>query len=187
MTVITRRTVLTGAAAATAVGTVNVPVASAGDDKADLASFIDISVALTGIAQEKLAPDLDPINIKQAYFEQAQKDPAFDDLLARWRNRPAGAGAEVFFTQRDPVRYLARNIIIAWYLGGWCKTEVLESYDVPNPPPFPIPFTVINAAAYTQGWAWRVAQAHPMGYSELRFGYWADKPFALPVLIGSKK
>jgi hypothetical protein len=48
----------------------------------------------------------------------------------------------------------------------------------------PIPFTVLTPAAYTQGWAWRVAQAHPMGYSELRFGYWADQPFSLSELTG---
>ena len=41
------------------------------------------------------------------------------------------------------------------------------------------PVKVISPAAYTQGWTWRVAQAHPMGYSELRFGYWAKDPLPL--------
>jgi hypothetical protein len=30
--------------------------------------------------------------------------------------------------------------------------------------------------AYTMGLAWDAAQAHPMGYSELHFGYWAVAP-----------
>ena len=27
-----------------------------------------------------------------------------------------------------------------------------------------------------EGWIWRILQAHPMGYSMMRFGYWANKP-----------
>jgi hypothetical protein len=38
---------------------------------------------------------------------------------------------------------------------------------------------VVSATAYTQGWTWRVAQAHPMGYSELRYGYWGNDPLPL--------
>ena len=90
----------------------------------------------------------------------------------------------MFFTQRDPVRYLARNIIIAWYLGAWCDPSDLQKYDGPNPPAGAPPSTVITPTAYTQGWAWRTAQAHPMGYSDLRFGYWADQPFTLKDLTG---
>jgi hypothetical protein len=43
---------------------------------------------------------------------------------------------------------------------------------------------VISPAAYTQAWTWRVAQAHPMGYSEFRYGYWAGEPIALEDYIG---
>jgi hypothetical protein len=35
---------------------------------------------------------------------------------------------------------------------------------------------VISSKAYTQGWLWRVIQAHPMGYSDMQFGYWTRKP-----------
>jgi hypothetical protein len=182
MTVITRRTMLTGAVSA--VGAVNVPVTVAAE-QGDLATFVDLSAALTGIDKDKLAPGLDPINIKKTYYDKARGDPAFDDLIARWKKQLPGSNAGVFFTDRDAVRYLARNIIIAWYLGAWCDPADLRKYDDPNPPIGAPPSTVISSAAYTQGWAWRVAQAHPMGYSELRFGYWADQPFTLQELTGA--
>jgi len=180
MTVITRRTVLAGAAA-TAVGAANVPAPARADDQADMDAFLDISFALTGIAKDKLAPFLDPVDIRQVYFDQARHNPKFNDLLKIWRGPPQATNASVFFDQPDAeIRYLARNIIIAWYLGAWCDPADLAA----NPPPDPLPYTILSPAAYTQGWAWRVAQAHPMGYSELRFGYWSNQPFALSLLIG---
>jgi hypothetical protein len=186
MTVITRRTVLTGAAAttaATAVGAANVPVPARAD--ADMDTFVDISVALTGIAKDKLAPMLDPVDIKQAYFDQARRNPKFNDLLKIWRGPPQATNASVFFDRPDAdIRYLARNIIIAWYLGAWCDPADLARYAANPPPADSLPYTILSPAAYTQGWAWRVAQAHPMGYSELRFGYWSNQPFALSLLIG---
>jgi Membrane bound FAD containing D-sorbitol dehydrogenase len=187
MTVITRRTALAGAAAttaATAVGAANVPAPARADARADMDAFLDISAALTGIAKDKLAPAPDPIDIKLVYFDKARDNPKFNDLLKIWRGPPQASSASVFFDQPDAgVRYLARNIIIAWYLGAWCDPADLKKYAA-NPPPTPLPYTILSPAAYTQGWAWRVAQAHPMGYSELRFGYWSNQPFALSDLIG---
>ena len=49
------------------------------------------------------------------------------------------------------------------------------------------PDKVISSAAYTQGWMWRVGQAHPMGYSEWRFGYWAADPPPLDTFIGKQR
>ena len=45
--------------------------------------FVTLSSALTGIASDKLAPGIDPIDIKQTYFDTAQKaEPAvFAQLL----------------------------------------------------------------------------------------------------------
>ena len=39
--------------------------------------------------------------------------------------------------------------------------------------------------AYTKGWAWSVAQAHPMGFSTNIFGYWNEPPPPLTDYIGS--
>jgi hypothetical protein len=187
MTEFTRRTVVTGAAATTAaLASIDVSTPAGADDLDD---FVVISEALTGIAKANLGPSVDPINIKQAYLTQAMKDPAFPALLSAFRanrRRTRKEIADIILNRSgSAVRYLARDIVFAWYLGTWCKTADLATYDANPLPPgrkpaklpkFPIPQPVLSPAAYTQGWAWRLAGAHPMGYSELRFGYWADDP-----------
>lgn len=185
MTDLTRRTMLTGAAA-TAAGVATATALSspaAADDAADLDLFVTLSAALTGIAKAKLAPAVDPIQIKNDYFKQAKTDPAFPALLQIIRADPThpDAAAEKVMHNPDPaIKYLGRSIILAWYLGAWYEPKTLATYDSPKPGLFPVtPLKVISPAAYTQGWTWRVAQAHPMGYSEMRFGYWAQD--ALPL------
>ena len=77
---------------------------------------------------------------------------------------------------------------MAWYLGSWYAPATLQRYNSATPQPFPVtPDKVISAAAYTQGWTWRVAQTHPMGYSDFRFGYWSENPPALDDFITIKK
>jgi hypothetical protein len=180
MTVFTRRTVLRGAAATTAVGavvSVNATLpAEAADAATSMKLFVGLSSALTGIGEKKLAPDRDPLNVKQAYYDQARTYPEFDRLLRIYADNQSTSNkdeiAKIILDQSD-IRYLARSVILAWYLGAWYEPSVLK-----NPPAPPIPFKVISSTAYTQGWIWRVAQAHPMGYSEWAFGYWQDDPIA---------
>ena len=38
----------------------------------DMDLFVGLSAALTGIDKGQLAPGLDPLNVKQAYFDQAK-------------------------------------------------------------------------------------------------------------------
>ena len=190
MTDFTRRTVVTGAAAATAATAIaTVPVSAQTDDDAN--DFLAVSEVLTGVKKGSLAPRVDPIKINLTYFHQAQSDPdfqaAFQQLLKAYRDnkdKKPQEIADILLNGSGPdIRYLARNIIVAWYLGAWCKKKDLNTYDrkplAGSPVALPrdqmVP-AVISAPAYTQGWAWRVAQAHPMGYSDLRFGYWADPP-----------
>jgi len=142
-----------------------------------------LSAAMTGIAEAKLAPAVDPIQIRNEYFRQAKLDPAFPALLQIIRDDPANpavAAAKVMNNPDPKLKYLGRSIILAWYLGLWYAPKTLENYNSPGDQLFPVPpDKVISPAAYTQGWTWRVAQAHPMGYSELRYGYWAEDPLPL--------
>jgi hypothetical protein len=182
MTVFTRRTVVGGAVAATAVGAIETPARAA-----DLDDFINMSAVLIGISKDKLSPFVDPINVKQAYFDKAHEEqPAFDRLLQIFRaNPPPADAAEIILNHSgSDIRYLARSIMLAWYLGAWYDPGMLQQYDSRDRPKGPIPFKVISPAAYTQGWAWRVAQAHPMGYSDLTFGYWKDLPPPLKNFTG---
>jgi hypothetical protein len=149
----------------------------------DLDLFVGLSAALTGVSSDLLAPFLDPINVKQSYFDTAQKsDPKlFAQLLqiyAPIQSQPPTQIADTILNQSgDAIRYLARAIMLEWYLGSWYAPA-----DLAKPSPF-IPFKVISSAAYTQGWAWRVAQSKPMGYSEWTFGYWSSPPPSLSDFV----
>ena len=42
---------------------------------------------------------------------------------------------------------------------------------------------VVSSNSYVEGWIWRILQAHPMGYSMMRFGYWANQPPPLSAYL----
>jgi hypothetical protein len=185
MTELTRRNMLTGAAltAATAVGSVELaaaPAAPAANDPADVQLFVNLSSALTGIAAAKLAPGVDPVQVKTDYYNQAKGHKDFDAVMKIIRADPDHPDAAADKIMNDlKLQYLGRSIILMWYLGAWYLPEKLA-----GPLTFPYsPEKVVSDKAYTQAWTWRVAQAHPMGYSELRFGYWAEDPLPLDDFI----
>lgn len=140
-------------------------------------NFVGLSVILTGYPQEQLAPEIDPIGLASEYLtwmEQHADPEALNQTLATYQNiaaslPPADQPAEV---QRqildDPAMGpIARRMLRLWYLATWYTTE----------PPDPNgDGQVVSMNAYTMGLAWDAAQAHPMGYSELHFGYWAVAP-----------
>jgi hypothetical protein len=190
MTGLTRRRMLTVTAAATgAVSSITFVQPSAADEAEDLDLFITLSSTLTGIAKNRLAPAVDPIQIANEYFKQASGDAAFSGLMQIIRDNradPAAAANKVMNNTDTGIKYLGRSIILAWYLGAWYDPKKLAVYNSPKPGVFPLtPVKVISPKAYTQGWAWRVAQAHPMGYSELRFGYWSEDPPRLDDFISA--
>jgi hypothetical protein len=183
MTVVSRRTMLTGAAATTAVTAVgSIDATRPAEAATSMDLFLGLSSALTGIAVDRLNPRRQPgqkfprdtLDVKQAYYERAQKYPEFDQLLKVYNvnsDKPDKDEIAKIILDDPNARFLARSIILAWYLGAWYEPDHLK-----KPPPPPIPFQVISPTAYTQGFVWRVAQAHPMGYSEWAFGYWSDPP-----------
>jgi hypothetical protein len=189
----TRRTVLTGAAATTAAtaGTVYtlLPKFAARSDPApaDFDSFIHLSAALTGIDACKLAPKVDPIDVSAEYFEwvRTRSPEAFSNLLAFFRSASYNARfPDSLFEaphSNTEIGWLARSIILLWYLGAWYDPSELRNVEKQPTP------KIISAKAYTQGWIWRVAQTHPMGYSEWAFGYWQNDPPALDNFIRSKE
>ena len=159
--------------------------------KTPMELFVGLSGVLTGIAASQLSPQLDPINVKQEYFDAANtKAPAdFQNLLAIYGENqtsdPATIANIVFNQSGANIKYLARTVMLMWYLGAWYDPADLAKYDVPTPPTAPINSTVISANAYTQGWAWNVAQAHPMGFSNFTFGYWSQNPPTLADFVGT--
>src|SRR5262249_12667859 len=145
-------------------------------------TFLVLSAALTGIARGKLVSFADPLNLWREYFDRAndKQAPAFVALLRIAKDVdlpvPTGETNDGRIPQdrvdqlvraieaREDTKFLARSIVLMWYLGSWYEPDALKALTGPNPPPF-ISHEVISPMAYTHGWLWRVAQAHPMGYS----------------------
>jgi hypothetical protein len=188
---VTRRTVLAGVAATTAVVTVGVDtpaVAQSANPDSDMATFVQLSEALTGIAAGKLAPATDSIGIKHDYFKWInEREPtAFVSLLKIAKDNANSSQAMIEKLQAaEDTKFLARSIVLMWYLGSWYAPGDLKRLvdSRSSPKPVFIRHTVISPKAYTQGWVWRVAQAHPMGYSDLQFGYWARDPAPIEDFI----
>lgn len=193
MTDLSRRSMLTGAAVAAAASVAGAPplaTPAVADTTQDVATFVALSAALTGIDPSRIAPPVDPVNVRQDYFDVASRDQAFGKILDITRTAPSpAAAADQVMNNSDPaIKYLGRSIILAWYTGCWYEPKTLQLYNSPNAPnTFVNPQNVVSPAAYTQGWNWRVGQTHPMGYSEWRFGYWAENPPPLDAFIKPHK
>jgi hypothetical protein len=158
-------------------------------------NFVGLSAILTGYPQEELAPPLDPIGLASEYLNWMTQNAdrvAFLQTLSIYQNivqqvasqfppppafdptnlTPAQIAAISPLVEQqilaDPAMgKIARRMIRLWYLSTWYTTE----------PPDPNgDGQVVSMNAYTMGLAWDAAQAHPMGYSELHFGYWAVAP-----------
>jgi len=155
-------------------------------------NFVGLSSILTGYPQAQLAPEIDPIGLASEYLtwmEQNADQAAFLKTLGTFQNilqqvasqlppfdpnnptpQQAALMNQLVAAQilSDPAMgNIARRMIRLWYLSTWYTTE----------PPDPNgDGQVVSMNAYTMGLAWDAAQAHPMGYSELHFGYWAVAP-----------
>jgi len=198
---ISRRTMVAGTVAATAVAAVlplsNSAYAEAPNPEShqDMMAFLLLSAALTGVNIQTLAPELavntgeilnsdpgvDPINIKNEYFRWINgHDPtaSFGKLLqiARDNRQAPGDIVPKVNGSDDDTKFLARSIVLLWYLGSWYEPAELKSNAAsPGRRAF-LSSEVVSSKAYTQGLVWLIAGAHPMGYSNLQFGYWSRNP-----------
>jgi hypothetical protein len=133
----------------------------------------------------ELNPGSDPVDIKRDYFNWVYaRDSGTFEYLLRIAEQSLGTPdrkkaiiERVQFAddakKSQPeidAKFLARSIVLMWYLGGWYDPQALQKST--RDASVPLTITVISPKAYTQGWALRVAQAHPMGFSQMQFGYW---------------
>jgi hypothetical protein len=198
---ISRRSVLTGTVATTAAAAV-VPIAGSAyaaapdiNSKQDMMAFLLLSAALTGVHVTNLAPEfaldkseilnsdpgVDPINIKNAYFAWINVNdstPSFAKLiqLAKDNRESAISIIAAVNASDDNTKFLARSIVLLWYLGSWYKPEDLKTNSATPGTRAVTPSEVVSAKTYTQGLIWQIVGAHPMGYSNLQFGYWSRDP-----------
>jgi hypothetical protein len=155
------------------------------DETQSKATFVALSQALTGIAGSLLAPSLDPKNILQtnynAFVTNAGPYAArlilgrFTSLKEQGFNDKEIAARISADSDNGPV---AGSIIKLWLLGNWYGSVTPDnSTTVQNNP------IVVSGNSYVEGWIWRILQAHPMGYSMMRFGYWANQPPPLSAYL----
>jgi hypothetical protein len=204
MTEISRRGLITGATAAAtaAFGSMLIspsplfaqpsPKVAADPDKDAKAQFAKLSEALTGIDLSILTPNVDPFGSNGEIYRRAKEAKADTlrtilDKFIGSAGTPAKTITEILAEDKDEsAKFLMRSIILAWYLGAWYAPVDLKtnSYKPRNTYDSTrrysrevlIPGKVISPNAYTNSMVWRVAQAHPMGYSNLQFGYWGQEP-----------
>jgi acetyl-CoA acetyltransferase len=148
-----------------------------------LADFANMSAALTGFQASILRPFLDPVNLSGLYYAFAVSQvsqQAMDALLNAYRaiaTQPAQAIADTLLETASPApsnqAQIAQSIVALWYLGSWYK-PAYQNGGVPG-----AVVQVVSSEAYTNGLVWKVAQAHPMGFSALTFGYWSQPPASL--------
>jgi hypothetical protein len=210
---LTRRTVLAGAAATAAITLSgearadNLPAADPNSPQ-DMDAFVKMSAALTGIAVKMLAPDTDSLGLRQAYFDFLVKSKERAAGLATLLQVAKGVSlpiptdptsggiiqqgdvdrlVQAIAAKGDDAKYFARSVTLMWYLGAWYEPKVLQALaTAPDPSKVFVGHTVVSSKAYTQGWLWRVAQAHPMGYSDMQFGYWTRAPEPLTDFIATR-
>jgi hypothetical protein len=156
---------------------------------ATLDQFVALSAILTGIAAANLKPFLDTHGTAQAYFDIASTrgGAPFTQMMsifvANQSQPPQTIGQLILQQSGDDVAYMAKSVMLLWYLASWYEPAALKAYKA-DPLKNPAQFTVVSSDAYTQGWVWRVGQTHPMGYSTWRFGYWNTTPAPLSAFIG---
>ncbi len=163
----------------------------------DMKNFVELSAVLTGFNRSVLAPGLDPVDIKATYIETWQKNVD--------SGKNSGLSAEILSSfaglqdqspaltdQQIGERLLAdengldftmacRKLIYLWYMGAW--PEVMASPGTESGGS--TSFETLSSKSYTAGLVWQVMQSHPMGDSNYRYGYWAEKPVALADYTGN--
>lgn len=75
-----------------------------------------------------------------------------DDLLQKLKAEPE-------FTDRD-VLFVVKQIVNIWYF---------SQFNTPSG-------STADGGFYERGLVWSIIKAHPIGYSNLPFGYWTKKP-----------
>ncbi len=159
-------------------------------------TFVGLSSVLTGFAESVLAPALDPVDIKSLYLKTWTENIAHesgeagltDNILQQYTELQAAGkneqqiGEQLLSDQNSPAFVLScQKLIYLWYMGAWPDVTQQPGSDTGG---F-TSFDTLTADSYTSGLVWKVMQAHPMGDSNYRYGYWAEQPPALSDYTGN--
>jgi hypothetical protein len=178
------------------------------DNTEKRALFLALSSALTGVEIDSsaiiqpgrlpsakpgdLAPRNSPIDLASEYVRTIESEvfaESFLQTLVEFRSRGGASGdpttvagkllaknAAGELLTHDAFGPICRSIMKLWFLGSWYS---------PTDPKTQV--RVISSNAYKEGLVWRIMRAHPMGYSNWTFGYWADEPPPLEDFVTLNK
>jgi hypothetical protein len=148
-------------------------------DDPRLATFYDLSVALTGFSTIELRGT----GMGRTYFTTlvgVVGDGVTSDLLRTFTEVERGGDVELGIRTRilgDPrLGPVARNLISLWYVGNWYElpqawrdAHGVAAGDVTR---------VVSPQSYQQGLMWLAGGTHPQGANEPGYGTWAHPPKA---------
>lgn len=161
-----------------------------------MTNFVGLSAVLTGFNSSILAPSLDPVDIKSLYFTTWTENVAKESgeagltasILQQYAELKAAGkddqtiGEQMLGDQNPPAFVLAcQQLMFLWYMGAWPEVTAQPGTETGG---FTTS-TTLSADSYTSGLVWKVMQAHPMGDSNYRYGYWAEQPPALSDYTGN--
>ena len=204
MTVSRRSVVKSAGAFGAAFLAPGLPMWALADEKPGITApsdYLGMSSALLGIDAKALVTPVhqDDISMADTYYTlcntAAQSATAgtlsfYDSLVAQGKSPAEIATTMLQFDagvpRTDNVGAVSRLTMLMWLYGLWyggtevntitpSKRFITEAYQVDF---------VISSRAYKNGWIWRIAQAHPMGFSHFKFGSWSEEPPALSDYTG---
>jgi hypothetical protein len=152
--------------------------------------FAAMSAAFLGVSASEINPSVSQDHYSQAdlVFTTAVQGfglpnvlglvGTYNGLIASMS--PADA-AQAMVTGTGLQGCMSRIIYLIYLLGVWyAGTEISHNSGSSGFfPPGLDKDLVVSSRAYKDGWIWRMAQAHPMGFSQFNFGSWGDDPPAL--------
>ncbi len=164
----------------------------------DMNNFIGLSEILTGFNRSVFAPDLDPVNIKTTYLSFWKNKVAGEsgnqqltaDILALFEQlngqmpklSPQQIGEKMLADANGTHFVMAcRQLIYLWYMGAWPTVHPQAGSETGGS----TSSAILSSDSYTSGLVWKVMQAHPMGDSNYRYGYWESEPAPLNEYTGN--
>ena len=101
-------------------------------------------------------------DIRQTAADCQGPSPVHDDIIAA-------------VNASDDTKFLARSIVLLWYLGSWYEPDRSERMPPRLDPAHSFPQKSSRRRHTRKDWFGK-SRAHPMGYSNLQFGYWSRDP-----------
>jgi hypothetical protein len=204
MMTIPRRSILKSAGALSLIMLApKLPLWAAGDSAPGSTApteYVNVAACLLGIDANTLVPTVIPDNLSLAdlYYSLCVAaggteyvkvlDETYRQLVIEgWEDQDIAQkllvtdGTTTGTLRTDSVGTYARLTMFMWLFGVWYgATEVSQNsaasllIDSEYQKDF-----VVSSRAYKNGWIWRIAQAHPMGFSQFSPGSWANTPPSL--------